>query len=356
MPIKEKIIRQISLLKRIGQLNKIKTGFMIGNTAKIDKVNNYLTPIRKFNRMVIGGAIIDNEHLAMGISKQVDGIIEYVFVDAEKKVSDNSSINGDPANIERIVREEISQSKLLTYKGNDLSADAIDSFISYKYKDALRGVGGKKITIVGAGNLGSKLALKLVERGGKVVITRRNKKKLELISKALNIIKPSYTTENVEFEVDNKIAAIGSDILIGATNGRPIITKNMVESLKDSAIIIDAGKGNLNENAINLAMQRKIEIYRLDVTSALAGMIEAQLTNENNFKNKMGRKYFKNIGFVAGGIFAKKGEIVVDDISNPSSFIGISDGRGDFNRVLSSSDETFYNNLIIEYKKQIKEN
>ncbi|MDC1038565.1 NAD(P)-binding domain-containing protein [Candidatus Marinimicrobia bacterium] len=342
-------------MKKISFSNNIKTGFMIGNTAKIDQVNNYFTPVRVFNRMVIGGVIINSELLAMEISRYIDGKVEYVLVDAEKKVSDSSSINGNPANIERIVREEISHSKLLTYKGNDLSADAVDAFISYKYKDILRGVGGKKICIIGSGNLGSKLALKLVERGAQVTITRRNKKKLKLITEALNIIRPIYTTEKVKYETDNEKAAEDVDILIGATNGNPTITEHMVDILNDDAIIIDAGKGNLYEGAINRARDKKIQIFRLDVTSALAGMIESQLTNENIFNFKMGRKFYKNKQFVAGGVFAKKGEIVVDNISNPSLFIGISDGRGDFDRTLSESDEDSYKKLIIQLKNEAGE-
>ncbi len=64
-------------------------------------------------------------------------------------------------------------------------------------KKNLRGVGGKKILIIGAGNIGFKIALQLVERGAKVYLCAKNLKKLKLKVDTLNSIKPIHTFEKV---------------------------------------------------------------------------------------------------------------------------------------------------------------
>ena len=97
------------------------------------------------------------------------------MVDAEKKIKPKN--NKTPGNIERRVRESVKKSKMLIYKGNDLTVDAIDLFLTYFFKDNIRGLGGKKILIIGAGNIGSKLAQILLERGSRVFINRRSQKK-----------------------------------------------------------------------------------------------------------------------------------------------------------------------------------
>ena len=45
---------------------------------------------------------------------------------------------------------------------------------------------------------------------------------------------------------------------------------------------------------------------------------------------KMGRRQVDNLFIVSGGLFAHKGEIVVDDVKSPSRLYGIANGEGDF--------------------------
>ena len=98
----------LKLLKKEARKKKIKTAFLIGNTAKLNKSQSYFTPIRKFETIILAGVIVYSEIQAMKISKCIDGKIDYIFVDAEKKISDKESVDGETANIERTVRENIS--------------------------------------------------------------------------------------------------------------------------------------------------------------------------------------------------------------------------------------------------------
>ena len=97
-------------ITEIAKSERKKTVFLIGNTTKVEKSDFYLTPIRSYGGVVLSGVIVYSEKIAQKIALEVDGLVDYVFVDAEKKISDNNSITGEPGNIERAVKEVIQKS------------------------------------------------------------------------------------------------------------------------------------------------------------------------------------------------------------------------------------------------------
>src|SRR3990167_11390302 len=307
-----------------------KTGFIIGNTAKCSIVQPYSVPLRNTSLMVTGGVIVYSERDAVEIAKLVDGKVDYVLVDAEKKIADADSRTGEPGNIERAVREHVQFSKLWTFKGNDLSVEAVDALLTKLYNSCERGLGGKKIAIIGCGNLGSKLALKLVERGANVFITRRDQYKLTQLESALNIIKPIYTTTQVVACQDNEQACKGVDIVIGASQGTPVISAKMIKLLSPNEIVVDVGKGSICNDAITMAHAYQISVYRLDISCAIAGVIAKLIMMDELFEKSMGRKEYNGYYLVSGGVMGKRGDIVVNSISQPTEIYGVADGVGDF--------------------------
>ncbi len=327
----EEIVEKI--LKIANAEGKI-TGFSIGNTAKISAHDLYFTPIRNTSLMIMAGVIVYSEEQAENIAKIVDGKVQYILVDSEKKIAPFELEN--TANVERIVRKTTQQSKLWFYKGNDLSVEAVDGLLAQLTSKLWGTIEGKKIAILGAGNLGAKLALKLVERGAQVVITRRNKQALEMITQAINYIKPTYTQASVIGMGDNREAAKDVQILIGAVQGTPVITEEMINGLANDAIIIDVGKGTLHFEAIEAAKKRGFEVYRLDVSAAFDGLIHKLWAIENTVEKKSGRRKLYGESLVSGGLLAGYQEIVVDNVWSPHRVYGIADGQGDFIRPLTS--------------------
>ena len=108
------------------------------------------------------------------ISKLIDGKFDLIFVDLEKKVK--STTRFGYINIERAAKDTIKKTRILGYKGNDLTIQACETLIHYLFNKDKRGIGGKKILILGAGNVGFKIALKLVECGAELYLFRRNKR------------------------------------------------------------------------------------------------------------------------------------------------------------------------------------
>jgi len=323
----------VKKITTIGQIERKKTVFLIGNTIKVEDAKFYLTPIRNYAQVVLSGVIVYSEEIAKKIAKEVDGLVDYVFVDAEKKISDDHSITGEPGNIERAVKEVIKKSALISYKSNDLTVDAADAFISEYYSKDLVGIGGKKIALIGAGNIGSKLAQKLVERGSNVYLYRRNKDKLNLIVRQINTIKSVYTVAKAFSSSSVMEACNGAEILIGATDGIPVIDASIINTLPIKSLLIDIGKGSISEEAIKKANSRNLAVYRLSIESVLEGMLVSLISTHDVLNQRTGRGYYHKIKVVSGGLLAQNDEIVVDDYRKPKLIYGIGNGYGDFKRI-----------------------
>ena len=333
-------------IKKIHKENKKKIIFTVGNTRKINNNKSYFTPIRNFRSYIVWGVNVYSEKEAIDCVKVVDKYSDYIFVDCEKKISKADSLFGYQANLERRIKEKIKNAKVFLYKGNDITVDAADNFLSNYFKNDLRGVGGKIISILGAGNIGSKLALKLVERGAKVIITRKNNYKLKIITRALNFIKPQFTQERINGLLNNYKATKYSDVIFGCSNSKtPIITKSLVKNCKKLKIIIDIGKGSISEEAIHYIEKKSIKVYRLDVTSTLLTMIDSQINYHKFFSKKTGRKKIDGHICVSGGELGKKGDLVVNDIYKPKNVYGVANGKGDFSK-------RFYNLSFDDFKKK----
>ena len=338
------------VLQLSAEQNKF-SGFCIGNTRKIASTGMYFTPVRSSSALIAGSAIVYRVTQAIEIAEFVDGKVDYILVDTEKKIS-SSLYAQDIGNIERAVRENTKISKVITFNGNDLTVNSLDLFLEYGLEGLPLGLGGKSVSIIGAGNIGSKLALKLVERGMSVTLCRRDEAKLNSIVKALNIIKPNETVAMVKGTINASVAARDADVVIGLTPGIPVINSEIVGNLNNSSIIIDAGKGCLTKQGIILARERKIPIYRAEIRSGFEGSITSALVMEKIVNLMTGRREIDGIKVVSGGLLGHLGEIVVDNVNNPSIAFGVADGNGDFIRNLECEDQTRLDKISLLIKKR----
>lgn len=313
------------------------TGFVIGNTS--DKFINrkfYETPVRESSELIYGGVVVRDVATAKKIAMLVDGKVDYIFVDDEKKIRDIYYGPNDIGNIGQEVRSLIKKSTLLTYKGNDIAVDAIDGLIGNNKFD----VGGCRIAVIGMGNLGSKIALRLVERGAYVYAYRRNHKKLLSIVNGINNIKSEHTKARAYIVKSIEKACSGVDIIIGASNEKSIITEKHLINLKNSVMLIDAGKGCFADEVVN---DIGLTLYRLDVTIMQKYHFSALVSLCKSHSRKLGRKYVSGLGvtLVSLGLAARRGEFIVDNIESPKTIIGLSAGKG----VLRKSTPTLQKRL-----------
>lgn len=314
----------------------IKTVFTIATTSKQEK-DPYLTPIRQNDLFIACGCVVFEQSILSEIIEIIDGNVDYIFVDSEKKIPVRIHPELDvveTGNLSKVCFQNIKKSKILEYKPNDITVNATWSFLSQR----LDFLSGKKISILGSGNIGSKLALKLVECGVSVSMYRRNNYKGHVIAQGLNFVKPNNTVSNITFHEDILQTSFMSDVVIGATSGVSIIDVNLLKSVKKDAIIVDLGKNTLTKEAIKFALTNNIEIFRTDVTSAFEGFIYEAIKMNEILQYSYGKKDLGFCFIVGGGSLGEKGDIVVDNITHPKRIFGIAAGDGTIKKVPSSID------------------
>tara|TARA_B100000989_G_scaffold222678_1_gene170249 strand:+ start:1956 stop:2990 length:1035 start_codon:yes stop_codon:yes gene_type:complete len=323
--LKIKLVERLNKLKSLKSKKNLKIIFTVGNTRVYDDSNFYLTPIRIVGKYVISGIVLFSENEGKIVFNVIDGLVDYIFVDCEKKSKNNYE---GFFNLERLSTELIVKSQLMFYKGNDITTDSIDLFIFSFLKKQNELVGGKNILVIGIGNIGFKVALKLVERGANVFLKSRDKSKSNSISKSINLIKPIETISKASvfnIEIVEKI-----DIVI-LTHLRPIEeNSDIFEKLKNRSIVLDVGKGCLSKNQINILHSNNVESYRLDIGDVFLNHILSMINNNNEF-NLPRRKIIENkFVLIEPGIIGNENEIVVNSIDNPEIIYGKCDGIGGF--------------------------
>jgi len=337
--------------------DNVKSFFLISTTGKrSDNSLPYTTPIRHTEFGWLAGTVVFSQIQTILAVSKLDGIVDYIFVDAEKKLGVTLNKNReilDHFNISHLVKDDsnnyiefgnisgacsgiIKTSIYHEYKPNDLTVEAAWTFISNYF----RGLSGKKMAIIGGGNIGFKLGLKLVESGVNIEFVRRTVEKGRLLVKAINYIKPESTIATAHYNSDPIQASINCDALLGTTNGIEIITWEMIQSMNSGGIVLDIGKGTINKDTAKKAVSSGIKILRCDISSALSGTISTIIRNMEIANNKMGRmELLKDIYIVSGGYFALEGDIVVDNINNPQIVYGISDGKGNIVIILNENQK-----------------
>ena len=304
--------------------------FSVSTTAKIEK-QPYMTPIRNCNDFVLSGCVVFSEYDLNHLLEKIDGIFDIILVDGEKTIPTE---NNKRVNLSKKCFEKLKKSKVSEYKPNDLTVNATWCFLNHRFK-ILR---EKRISIVGAGNIGSKLALKLVECGAEVHLHRRNYEKGSQIVQGLNLIKPESIDSKIYFHENKKKLYVGSDILIGTSNGHPVIDAEAIKSVKKNCLIVDLGKNNLTAEALKIATQNSLEIYRTDISVSIIAHVHETISMQNNIDNSYGRKDLGFCKIVSGGYFGIYGDIVVDSINNPTQIWGVAKGNGAFKKKLNMKD------------------
>lgn len=328
--MKKAITAQLSAIRKKAKGRA--TGFVIGNTSDLFNTGRYYeTPMRETSELIYGGVIVRDAETAKTIAKLADGKVGYIFVDDEKKIRKIYYGRNDDGNIEKAVRNVVTTSTLISYKGNDLAVEAVDALV----RGLVPTLHGNTIAIIGAGNLGSKIALKLVERGENIKAFRRNQKKLKVIVAGVNAIKSSYTKAKVASAPNITAACRGAYVVIGATNEKGVITKDMIRHARHPVILIDAGKGCF---ADDITSDPAHLVYRVDISIIQKHFFYSLIQAHRHFKKTMGRRHIPELSatIVTAGLLAGKGEFIVDDIKHPTQVIGISAGKGVLEKNTSS--------------------
>jgi hypothetical protein len=323
-----------------------KTGFFIGSTKKYSPDSLQLTPIRQSPLLLAGSVLVSSAEQAEQLTILLDGRVDFLFVDSEKKIPESAWGSTDAGNIEISVRKFCKKSKIITYKANDLAVQAIDKLVAEMSSGFAKGIGGTQVAILGLGNIGSKVALALVERGANVRCYRRSIEVMEAIVSGLNAMKPTETLAQIRTCQSAIEAASEADIVIGLTPGSPVITAEIVSVMRSGGFLIDGGRGTVSEDAVCLALEMGIGAFRADVQTVISGEIDNLLRVHRLVESGLTRRTVSGVSLVSSGLLAERGEVVVDEAKRPSQVFGVADGSGDLLTSLND-DELEHLELIV---------
>ena len=308
----------------------------------------HCAPLRHIENILIFGIVVYSTKQLHHLTKFFDKSIDIIFVDTEKKIpfnigdkyKKNYIIKKNPlssefielGNLATVLKSRIKKIPILEFKPNDITVENAWHIV----RDHFKILSKKKLTIFGAGNIGFKLALKLVESGVNVSLFRRSVEKCIQLSNTINLIKPISTLAEANFTNSPVSACYGSDGIIACANKKSVIKVDYLKTIKPNGIIIDLGKGNLDRQAVHYARKKKIKILRCDITETLIGYIRQNILNYFSKTKKINT--FNKIKVISGGYMGRTNNIIVNNSEKPREILGVSDGYGNFKKKLSKKN------------------
>jgi hypothetical protein len=321
--------------------------FTIGNTRIASDLKFYFAPIRKYQNVITAGVIVFSEEEATIIMSKIDGLFNYVLIDSEKKSISTNKVAG-VFNLERLGSEIIKKSKTFRFKGNDLTINSIEDFIHGFLLRSGMLMGGKNVLVIGLGNIGFKITLRLVEVGMNIYVTNRTDSKIDKLIETINLVKPKETIASATNlrEVDiNKILP-NIDIVILCTTSIIDNFEKYINLFKKEIIIIDVGKGCISNHIVNILRKKNIIVYRLDIGDALVQFILGNVLNKNMLELPQFKTLSNGTALLTKGIVGLEGDIVVDNVENPKILYGICNGKGSFYQIDKTQEQNILNSFF----------
>ena len=342
------MLSQIELqLSKLNNFSKKReTGFTIGSTNSFSASENfYFTPFRAGAFLAYTGVVVKDVSTAVEIARKIDGKVNYIFVDAEKKIPQINYGLDDIGNIEKPIFNLIKKSTLFTYKGNDVTVRGVDALLSVLVPNLT----GQIISIVGVSNIGIKVGLSLIERGNQVNLISGNLEWSNKISEFLNSVKlPGSKGKCLAIKMDTN-ALKNSTILIATSNKKNFIRLENVLAMNEvepfgQPILVDVGKGCFHEDVL---LMSQLKIHRLDVGIQLSSELEnlVNLYSNQNLKSEI--TLTNGTRLVRSGYVGRSGDLIVDNPADPKRVFGLCAGNGNLVPINIQDDEyKFLRNII----------
>ncbi|WP_346008399.1 hypothetical protein [Janibacter terrae] len=285
------------------------TDIMILSTANQHYKGIQRLPDRDQSGTPVAAYQVQTPDQARDVFRRFDATRYSLYVDVERKQN---------LDLIKLARATVKNARIHIIKPNDITVDACFALLDHHIG---HGITNATVTVVGAGNIGFKLALRLAEVGAKVGLTGRDPARVYRLVDAANTALPRFTPHKV---ANRPIP--NSNVLISAVAAADIITQDHIAILApEGALCIDVGIGNLAPTFIREATRHGHTCVRLDVRSA-----GNPLPSHPNsfFSDVAGRTRIGESDLVAGGLIGMRGEVVVDAIKGPRKIIGLASGTG----------------------------
>jgi len=285
----------------------------LATTANVNNPPVLVGSLRQADGILAGNLILRDTAFLPEIVSHFDGVVSRYFVDCEVKAG---------INLSAAVCDLIPQSRRHFFKPNDFTVEAADEWVAQRMPN----LDGACVAIIGAGNIGAKLGLRLAERGCEVRLVGRRTARLDAIVRGLRAILCGSGAVIACPSVLEACAEV--DIIIGCTPGTAAIDTEAV-AISQASLLLDVGNGCFTRDAIAAAQARGLSLEVLAPTAGWEGFLRRYAATRKLQQGLGRRQLDSGEWIVSRGIMGATGDVLVDDISHPARVIGVCNGLGD---------------------------
>lgn len=285
----------------------------LATTANVNNPPVLIGSLREADGILAGNLILRHAATLPEIVKCFDGLVSRFFIDCEVKAG---------IDLAAAALELISPNRRHFFKPNDFTVEAADEWVAQRIPI----LKGARVAIVGAGNIGAKLALRLAERGGEVQLVGRRIGTLEATVQGLNAILRGSGAVIACSSIEE--ACTRAQVIVGCTAGAAAIDTAALE-ISDASLFLDVGNGCFTRGAIAAAQERGLLLEVLSPIAGWEGFLRRYAAT-SKLQQGLGRRQLDSgMWIVSRGVMGATGDVLVDDISQPARVIGVCNGMGD---------------------------
>ena len=315
---KEQYLERLQVAKRMmAETNKASVLFVVQIPDKEN--NDLLLPItRESLSNIICFVEIGDASLVDFIIEQAEGIIDKIVLDVDNKRTTSREIIETVSNQTRIPVMEYSDLKMW----GDSSVD----FVLQNEKSHMP----LRVLLLGHSYLTTHILQGFLLRDADIYMLPEDYMNEYALDDNIQVTIRSKRLHKVETEK-------AFDIIIGSNIKREYDCTRLNSVTAKS--VYDIGLQNFSRGYINSQMAKGIEVYRFDNRAAVSSVVLNLMETDELIKHVMGRAEIADMHIVSGGLMGRKGDIVIDHITNPHCVLGIADGKGSFIHECDYTDE-----------------
>ena len=337
------INKYINIVRKVVNKKNYPLVISLQNTVSSspDKQSLYFLPIRVFKNYIFAGICNGNKMENYEFLEKMQFMSTYVLVDVEKKfpwIASHELELEYHGNIEGVLEKHIDTKKLIHIWPNSMTVDSCLKQISSKN----RNLSASKIAVIGVGNIGFKLTLRLIEAGCKVSISSRDFDRTLDLANTINRIKPRSTISSPVTHRTTSTCVIDQEYIIFCTGATIKIDKVLINNIKANTTIFTLSRININEEVENLIKKKNISIQTIDITPFYFLEITKKIAFDCSPKPL--RVKSNNKFLISGGFNGKNGDVVVDNANQPSIVLGTISQDGRFLRQIDTWEDWISHN------------
>ena len=327
----KKIDDYISILLKLLDLKDLNLIISLQNTVSSnnDKKSLFFLPIRKIEKYIFSGICNGNNNETLYFLEKIQKYAKYILLDVEKKYPWMESSQSEKiylGNIEGLVDQTIDHEKVINIWPNTITVEACIASVCNR-----RGpLSSTKSAVIGMGNIGFKLALRLVESGCKTSICSNDFNSTLFTTQIINQIKPKNTISSPIPFREIMPCVSDQDIIFICTGSSLEIDEKIAKNISKNSNIYSLSNLKISDEVYKIFNEKNITFTIIDINQFyLLEILKREIIQKGP---KPKKNKINNFSLISNGYSGRGNDIVVDDAYNPMIVLGHIEQDGSFKR------------------------